>query len=343
MARYRTELIVHLNQYRVIQNIIRVTVLALVIMSAHLKAGAKKLSQGAKSNRYFDETNQRLSGLAFGNTAGIGNNVIGRLYRSYARLNAEGDVAARDDATVAQLRSEGYVHLGQAIDDETIQAIQPKFDELIEDEDTSVVRGAYEGKVYSRIVHNSHERLPELSGIVNEEVVQTLESYFDAHFKPVALLPVRNYHVPPEVIEEAETFANYWHFDQHFTAAIKLFVLLSDVDEDDGPLHIAPKIDSKRLARKGFRRYESGVPNRIVENHADVIRFTGPAGSAMLGETHSLLHRAGNPSPNRQRDMVILQLAPSTKPLSDDWLDHVPSNFYDRERKSMYGEETQRE
>ena len=114
-------------------------------------------------------------------------------------------------------------------------------------------------------------------------------------------------------------YSNYWHCDPHPIDSIKLFVLLNDVNEENGPFHYLNESDTNKLA-KGFNRKSDGVPGEKVEQHSNTKTLTGKAGRAMLFNTNRLLHRAGNPEPDNPRDMLLIQFIPSIhNTTSDDW------------------------
>lgn len=309
-------------------------------MSSSFSRRYRQVGRLVRSNDRLDSANKSLSGLVFGNTAGVGNNVAGMGYRLYTRAQSNGLPSTGKRHEVQQLRRRGHLRLGNVLSDRDLASIQETYDRLVEDEETSVERGWFEGDVYSRTIRSSvtPDEFPELNDIITDEAAEILHEYFGAYFRPWLMQCTRNYHVPREVVSRTETFANYWHFDRHKTFDIKLFVLMSDVDEDDGPLHLVPLEDSKRLARGGFRRGEDGVADDVVKRQADMVKFTGSAGSAMLGTTHAMLHRAGNPGPGRRRDMIILRIFPATEPSPDNWLAHLQPNYMDRNDGPMYGD-----
>jgi hypothetical protein len=108
------------------------------------------------------------------------------------------------------------------------------------------------------------------------------------------------------------------------------------VGEECGPLHYICREETKKVYKSiegRFDRKEHGVPNRYVEERAKVRKFTGSAGDAILCNTNTNLHRAGNPSEGRHRDLLTIQLTTAAEQSTrEDWreqLKHGPVRGFD--------------
>lgn len=97
-----------------------------------------------------------------------------------------------------------------------------------------------------------------------------------------------------------------FHVDNDDLRVLKLFVNLTDVEDEDGPLCFLPADTSARVLR-ALRR---GAPDRWsftdeeVWQHADpgqLVRLTGPAGTAALIDLARCLHFGSRLSPGRER------------------------------------------
>ncbi|MFC7174341.1 hypothetical protein ACFQL0_15355 [Haloplanus litoreus] len=71
---------------------------------------------------------------------------------------------------------------------------------------------------------------------------------------------MRNYHVPDDIVQESESFANYWHCDQHPVDAIKIFITLHDTDERHGPLHVLRGTNPSASRNSGSCGTNTGSP-----------------------------------------------------------------------------------
>lgn len=283
----------------------------------------------------LEAIDQKAGAVVFGNYSGLSKNVKGATETMLAKYNSGEDFPVPEESK--QLRRDGFVDLGQVFDAETISAIRENYENRVEDEELSAVRGKHHGEAYSRTVLYPDERIPELEPLLSEKIKQIVQGYYQSYFEPTFLSTIRNYHVPEEIQQQSESFADYWHFDQAMPNRLKLFVYLNDVNEDTGPFHLVEQDDSERLARNDFDRKHDGVPGRVVEQTADVLKFTGPAGSAALCNTNQLLHRAGNPAEGEHRDLVKLLIEPSSVPMDDSWLEQVqPTSLARNDATTQY-------
>jgi hypothetical protein len=265
----------------------------------------------------------RLGRDVFGQSNKLSSSLAGNLAIKRAQLSgANGQSPYRSEAQA--LSETGIVELGQPYDQSTIDAIRSRFDEIIDDGAYTYTRGA-DGTNYSFGIESSTfdfaEKFPEVADVVTSDVLDVLQGYYGTWAKPIRINMWRNHHVPPEVVESSEVFSNYWHTDPHTTDHLKLFVYLSDVDEDHGPFHAVSTADSLSITNN-YKRSRDGVPNgRVNDEASEIIKFTGPAGSAALCNTNTNLHRAGIPAEGNHRDLLQIVFVPSSKPFDDDWIE----------------------
>jgi len=225
-----------------------------------------------------------------------------------------------------QLRKQGIVELADNRDEDVIEEIEERLDEIISSGEYSYTRGAF-GEEYTYGVSSDDfdfaEEIPAVSGILTEDIAETLRGYYGSEFKPIRVNIWRNHHVPEDVVEKSEVFSNYWHTDPHTTDHVKLFVNLTDVTEDHGPFHSVSLGDSYDITNR-YKRQRDGVPNGRVEVEAsEIMKFTGEAGKTALCNTTLNLHRAGIPAEDTHRDLLQIVFAPTKEPFSENWLREV--------------------
>lgn len=207
----------------------------------------------------------------------------------------------------------------------TIKNIRSKFEDFIEDGD-GVGTIEHDGEVYSRgigthlpDVRFNFEQFTEVEKLINDEVRELLKSYYGSYFQIDYMKLYRNYHVPSEIIETTEVYSDQWHTDSYQPNAMKIFVNLNDVTNSHGPLHVAPREDTKNIVGMTYSRKQEGVPGRIVEQKSDVIKATGKTGTATFANSNLCLHRASNPAEGNVRDLAMLVFNPSDEPLPENW------------------------
>ncbi|GAB6862937.1 hypothetical protein ACFR97_17590 [Haloplanus litoreus] len=292
-----------------------------------IRAGAHTIRRQLKKIPGTADPSRQLSGRLFGARTGISNTVQGELCRRIAAAQSTVRHPDVDDELVAELKRQKYLYLESHFGERTLAPIREQFNDLIEDDTASVVRGRHDDLVTSRVIQHPTSRIAELEDLLDSTILGITERFFGAHFKPAEIRCMRNYHVPDDIVQESESFANYWHCDQHPVDAIKIFITLHDTDERHGPLHVLRGDESKRISKQRFLRHKHGVPGKYVEENADVDTFTGPAGSVGFAKTNELLHRAGVPDEGEHRDMIFIYGYATDQPLSESWFDDIDPTF----------------
>ena len=126
--------------------------------------------------------------------------------------------------------------------------------------------------------------------------------------------------------ELLENSAHLFHLDPEDVISLKVFVHLTDVDDDCGPFHCLPADRSQQiLAAVGYRgihRLTDQEVGRMV-GWDSVVKVVGPAGTVAFADTTRCLHFGGRPrAPGKPlRDMLVYQyLLPTSLlfPIDDD-------------------------
>lgn len=262
--------------------------------------------------------NFSMGKLLFKNTAGLEANLKGRKSRQLMKKYHHREQPK--NPKVIELQKNGYVNLGIPFDRKILEKVIEKYNKMIEDDEFSFVRSEYKGKVYSRMINRAHKQIPELKSMITEELKELFREHFGGNFQIVYTAMWRNYHVPPEVQAEKEIFSSGWHCDGANTEEITLFINLSDVKEDDGPLHIQSIERTEELVKLGFKtRQDPGLPLNILEDPKHLIKHTGKPGTTILANSSICMHQAGIPEAGRIRDIMQFRIDPSIEPLKDDW------------------------
>lgn len=288
-------------------------------------AEEKKITKKSQSNRLIrfakrkvtQKMDSKIGRALFGNTAGLQNNIKGKVSLMKAGSSIKSTAAQ-------ELINNGYYPLGTPFDKSLIQELKSKVNQMMEDDEYSFVRTEYKGKVYSRGIYHAHENFPEVGKLLTPEILKIVNECFNGKFKVRGFFLWRNYHVPPDIVSETETFSDRWHCDGRPVDIYKLFVNLSDVTEDDGPFHIQSRQRTKELIKRGFSgRGNHNLPDDVVNDPKYVLKAIGTAGTTLLCNTELCLHRAGIPAPNHSRDIIEFKFITSNKPFSENWMEHL--------------------
>jgi hypothetical protein len=172
--------------------------------------------------------------------------------------------------------------------------------------------------------------IPDAPAMLNPELVHTMRSLIGSNFTLDSIFLTRNFHVEPHICSKYELLSDSWHFDHQYPDGFGLWVCLSHVTEDDGPLHVVNAPDSRKLLKMGFdpklrysrdgassvgkgrdRSVTGGLPASTIERLPSFTRLTGEPGTLLMCHTSYCLHRAGLPAPRHTRDMLFFCLLPT--------------------------------
>ena len=272
---------------------------------------------------YRNPLNVYLGKKIYKNDSGVMANIIGNyvLHRDRARSNIELQLDEEGREQGARLKNNGWVNLGKIYSNEQVLPIKQKLDKITSEE--SVPDGYRLEKSSQYGNHEFYNEFPEVKLLIDKKIISFITSFYQSHFQIINAHIYRTFSVPESKIEEAgfEAYGSteFWHNDGTTVESIKLFVLLDDVDEETGPLHIISLKDSNDIIAGGFRKNVEGKSNGIIEKIKNVTRFTGKAGTALLANPNTCLHRGDIPHNGRHRDMLVFYISCNSKPLKPDW------------------------
>jgi hypothetical protein len=255
---------------------------------------------------------EKMGRRVFGNTAGLRQNLIGKtaIYTRRIAPNTIGlDTARRAEALT--MRKNGYLILSELYDASNFQAIRDGIVKHLDDKQKTTPG------TYSIGIRDLHDTMPEIYGLVNDNILDVAQNIFGSQVVVSDILPYRTLYVPQNVIDntQGDIYSNRWHCDSGRTSILSFFVLLNDVDDNGGPFHLIPKQDTRRLIQSQYqnRNNSSSFEDYVQIQESDIIRkFTGKAGDVLFFNTAESLHRAELiQTQGRHRDMVRIDLRPT--------------------------------
>ena len=135
-----------------------------------------------------------------------------------------------------------------------------------------------------------------------------IEAYVGKAFLCERPLCFRNLGIPDEY-KTYDVYSNIWHQDSHDgNRLLKIFVLLMDVTEEDGPFCFLDR-DATLQHWPALRERWTFEKMKVVPAFSEERRAIGPRGSYLILDTASCMHRAS--IPKGHRDMMQLTLYPS--------------------------------
>jgi len=273
---------------------------------------------------YRNPINIYLGQKIYGNDSGCLANVIGRLaLKKDQLLSVNSPVIPNIYSTaIRQLKENGWVRLNNIDFGEKLTLLRNKLDAYClnnEIPDSQRLEASTIGGSEQFFI-----QFPEVKEVLTDELQDFIRQYYGAHFKILNVHLYRIYPVPEDLAQNAD-YRPYgatgcWHNDGSTVESIKFFVLINDVDETQGPMHVISSDDTTKIIRNKYYRFMSdGLPGSPIEQQADVIKFTGQAGTVLFANPNTCLHRASIPSSGKSRDMLVFYLTSSSKPLEKNW------------------------
>ncbi len=239
-------------------------------------------------------------------TGFIANFVGDYLIKKHSSLKRNNKINNSEDNNLNKLINNGFVLLDFTINDDIVKKIRSEFQEKIKNLDVPS-----DGRLEISSINNEkfYKDLPSVNLIINEEIKKILEDYYGAGFKVLNTHIYRTVKIDNSTNNiEAYGSTEFWHNDRSTTDSIKLFMLLNNIDNEMGPMHIITKQDTKKIISSGFNKYREGVSNGMIEENYDITQFVGKSGSLMLGDTNKCLHRGDILKTDTYRDMLVFYI-----------------------------------
>ena len=107
----------------------------------------------------------------------------------------------------------------------------------------------------------------------------------------------------PISIEHRKLISADWHLDRRPTNWIRVFVLINDVNEHQGPFTFFPKYKTKEIISMSKFNRDNVIQNDVFEN-LEPLKFVGNQGDFYIVDTQKCLHRAGIVSQGYKRDIL---------------------------------------
>ena len=273
---------------------------------------------------YRNPLNLYIGQKVFGNDSGLLANTVGNTALKLDQLRSKASIKITNQFSteVKHFRKHGWVKLEDIEFGETLDILKDKFDMYCEN---SIAPDSQRLEVTS-ITNNNElfQRFPEIKSVLTNKLQDFITEFYEAHFTVLNVHIYRIFSVP-EQLKKSSKYRPYgatgcWHNDGSTVDTVKLFVLIDDVNEENGPLRIINSQDTSKSIRKNYYRYiHDGIPGKGIDQNNNVVKFTGKRGSVLLANPNTCLHRASEPKPGKHRDMLVFYLTSAASPLPQDW------------------------
>lgn len=155
---------------------------------------------------------------------------------------------------------------------------------------------------------------------INEEfeiLLKKLEKFYNSKISVANVEIRRNFYINENI--NKEVYSNYYHVDHYVYNHFKIFINLSDVNIDQGPLHIYSKDDTKKFMKFNNYKNRSNYINKELNKY--LVTNTGKIGESFLANTTECLHKAGVVKKGNFRDMLFITFVTIPEPIDDDLKD----------------------
>ena len=249
----------------------------------------------------------------FKNSGGVISNLIGMHVRKRdikkSKLN---NFNYKKNADSETLRNEGFL-LSRNIDNKDhILALSNKWNDY-----TNKVEFPTDGRLQLSSAddyEDSKHFISYLEPLITDDIKNILESYFKSYMRII------NFHIyrikKPPGVSELDSYGSTanWHTDGSTCESMKLFFMLSDITEANGPMQIISKKDSQKVFEnnKFFFPDTDGKTRKFISENCNEISLEGKAGSVFYALTNDSLHRATTPHEGKVRDLVTFYITSSS-------------------------------
>jgi hypothetical protein len=246
------------------------------------------LNTSPKNYLFFQKNKEiidyKLGLFFYGNQSGFVNNYTGRSKLSAARSNRA--LKSDESAIVKKFNEMGILKMPISVEKSVLDKVINAFNSAMSDKNLSTpVLSAVAEKdgVKSFCTSTSSDLVPELNLLLTNEIRNYIELIMGKDFQINYIVARRTEHVPPNIESKYDVYSNTWHFDNEPANRVKLFIALSDIEIDSGPLNVFDRVATKKILRLGFKnRDDYGLPQQVLTNSPFLTKMTGPAGTCFF-------------------------------------------------------------
>ncbi len=284
-------------------------------MSLSMEGGAlgRNTMNLSRIRKVLGAQRRALRLMLFGNNQSAVVNITNRRYHAKARKAWAEDshkvAAASSREWAGQLERDGYMRFPPPPDGALLERLSAIADQAFARPEfcTSPIDGAIRLK-------DGIGKLPEICDVITDDIMRTVESYFQSFFK---IYWVQVYRTVPT--REPPDASFLWHLDNCPRQVVKLMVYLTDTFESTGAFRLKPRALSAELIRRGFwDRSAKEQFASVLEDDATTTVFEGPKGTRILFLNWGCVHRAKHPQV-AHRDVAVFNFVPSLVP----WDQHM--------------------
>jgi hypothetical protein len=260
--------------------------------------------------------NVRLGRIFYGNDGGIYSNLIGEyiLYRDRTKAENKGFIVNQTNVSSASINSEGFIINDSLVGSELIESIAEKWNIYCKDK-TRPKDGRLQisSKEDSSIMHSYFSNV----GLcITAEIQEIIEQFYRCHMNILNYHIYRIYGYPDKTNQLLYGSTATWHNDGSTSESLKLFYMLSDINEiEDGPTAVLNIEQTKKVTKSGKFYFpdKQARTAKLIQSEYKPELILGAQGTAFIVRTNQCLHSASIPNQGRTRDLLAFYITSSAK------------------------------
>jgi hypothetical protein len=284
------------------------------------------------------ELNVKVGRKLFYNDGGVISNVIGRYIKKRDSKNSKKlGFHCNQGLFVDDLKDRGFAVTDRTASETVMASLAETWGNWASDQEAPE-----DGRLQLSSVDCSetlNECLPMLQQLITKEVEDTLESYFESYSRIINFHIYRNTKALNASELDSYGSTGHWHTDGSTSESIKLFFMLSDVNENNGPMEIISRTDTRKVIQSGkfFFPDKKGLTVRYIGDECKITSLQGKRGSLFYALTNDVLHRATVPDEGEFRDLIVFYITSSSikRPIEQQLKDAKYSEIYGLKRLGM--------
>ena len=245
--------------------------------------------------------NQYLSKRIFGSYIGLERFLIGYIKLIFFRKKI---FRFKKSNEIQQLLKTGYLEFDQLIDIPDLDQCYTIIKQKLENENQITKLSntqEYKSKGFKTLLNDPH-KIEGIYDLIPREVTHIIEEFYGSSKYKILPEIWRNFHVPDEIIKDNEVLSDRFHLDANDYTYLKLFVLVHDVDESQGPYTFIDKINSQSFIRSRIYNNRSNYDSEKLDKKS--IQVKGLKGKFIITHNAYCLHKAGIPEKGKFRDII---------------------------------------
>jgi hypothetical protein len=250
----------------------------------------------------------------FYNDGGFISNAIGRHVKKRDTKNSKKlGFHSYQNSAVQDLRLKGFLISNNTVDEALMDDLAKTWDRWASKQEVPD-----DGRLELSSADSSddvNEFLPMLQKLITKEVEDTLESYFESYSRIINFHIYRNRKALNRSELNSYGATANWHTDGSTSESIKLFFMLSEVNEKNGPMEVISRADTKKVIKnnKLFYPDTTGETVNYISKECEITSLRGKKGTSFFGLTNDVLHRATIPNEGEFRDLIVFYITSSSK------------------------------